>query len=126
MDGGQRAGREPHDERGRDMTAGYHVILEDLSTMASKFSAESTTVKGLEKDLDDKSTTTGDSELDTMLSTALTTLLSLNKGIADNLKKHSGTLLDCKADYHSTDSDHARLLDSMMDAAEKDAEEKPK
>ncbi|MGW7005462.1 DUF6317 family protein [Streptomyces sp. NPDC054933] len=101
------------------MSAGYKVILDDIASMSGKFSEESGQVAKQSGDLKVKPVATGDAELDGMLAAALTTLQGLNNGVVNKLKAHSKTLHDCHDAYHSTDSDHARLLDAMMNAAGK-------
>lgn len=103
------------------MSADYKVILGDLGTMAGKFDTESTIVAALSGDLAHQGVATGDSQLDGMLAAALSTLRGLNAGIARKLGGHAVKLRESHDSYHSTDSDHARLLDSLMKAAEEDA-----
>jgi Family of unknown function (DUF6317) len=101
------------------MSAGYGVILDDLADMAGKFTTESGEVGKLGADLDHKGVSTGDGELDGMLAAALTTLQGLQKGLTKKLKEHGTSLQACHDGYHKTDADHARLLDTLMEAAEK-------
>ncbi|TQF05439.1 hypothetical protein E6W39_28400 [Kitasatospora acidiphila] len=97
--------------------SGYGVLLGDLQALADDFGTEAKAVQQLHGDVDLKPVSTGDANLDATLGAVLMNLKGLIDGTAKQLGDHGSKMQSCHDNYKSSDSDHARLLDSLMSAA---------
>lgn len=97
--------------------SGFGVVYRDLSVAAQEFGDAAAGVDQLRGDMSPSPVPTGDGELDGMLGALFIHFGALHDGVVRKLRDHHEKLDKVRDNYKKTDSDVARLLDKLMEAA---------
>ncbi|MCW2945784.1 MAG: hypothetical protein JWR24_2501 [Actinoallomurus sp.] len=97
--------------------SGFQVIYRDLAATAQEFNDAASGVDKLRGDMTPNPVPTGDGELDGMLGALFINFGALQDGIVRKLRDHHEKLGKAHDNYKKSDSDVARLLDKLMEAA---------
>lgn len=94
----------------------FKVVLEDLSTLASRYSDEAKTYEGVAGKLKLTPPDSGDGTLNTSMELLLGELSALNAKLAASLEMYSEKISKARSAYEITDDDDKNrfLYDNMM------------
>lgn len=96
------------------MTAGYNVILADLSSMASTFHTQATHYAALKADVAPPIAGSGDAGLDDSIASIMDVIAGLHAKLAGRIEEHGNSLDYAHGSYQRHDIDVHGLFEDLM------------